>query len=95
MDKTETDFLKTLELQRFVWLRYIYDIFFIWTHGEGELRLFIMELNNEFSRKMELNESSRKRVSFLDLNASLENGSIATDLHTKSTDCRQDLHCSS
>ena len=34
MDKTETDFLKMQELQLFVWLRYIDNIFFIWTHGE-------------------------------------------------------------
>ena len=35
MDKTETDCLKTQELQPFVWLRYIDNIFFIWTHGEA------------------------------------------------------------
>ena len=40
-------------------------------------------------------ESSKKRVAFLDLNASLENGSVTTDLHTKSTDCHQYPHCSS
>ena len=36
-----------------------------------------------------------KSVAFLDLNVSLENGSVTTDLHTKSTDCHQYLHCSS
>ena len=46
MDKTETDFLKTQELQPFVWLRYIDDIFFIWTHGEAELERFMEGLNN-------------------------------------------------
>ena len=40
-------------------------------------------------------KSSKKRVAFLDLNVSLENGSITTDLHTKRTDCNQYLHCSS
>ena len=40
-------------------------------------------------------ESSKKRVAFLDLNVSLENGSITVDLHTKRTDCLQYLHCSS
>ena len=34
-DKTETYFLKTQKLQPFVWLRYIDDIFFIWTHEEA------------------------------------------------------------
>ena len=39
MDKTETDFPKTQDLQPFIWLRYSDDIFFsvIWRHGEAEL----------------------------------------------------------
>ena len=34
MDKTETDFFTTQELQPFVSLKYIGDIFFIWAHEE-------------------------------------------------------------
>ena len=64
---------------------YIY-IFFICTHGEAELKKFMEGLTYE---------PSKKRVAFLDLNVSLENGSVTTDLHTKSTDCHQYLHCSS
>ena len=37
MDKTETHFLKTQDLQPFIWLHHIDNIFFIWTHGEAEL----------------------------------------------------------
>ena len=40
IDKIETNFLKTQEVQSPVWLRYIdviFFIFFIWTHGEAEL----------------------------------------------------------
>ena len=40
-------------------------------------------------------ESSQKKVALLDINVSLENGYITTDLYTKSTDCHQYLHCSS
>ena len=46
MDKTETDFLKMQELQPFVWLKYIDNIFFIWMHGEAELKKFMEGLNN-------------------------------------------------
>ena len=46
MDKTENGFLKTQELQPFVWLRYINYIFFIWIHGETELKMFMEGLNN-------------------------------------------------
>ena len=48
MDKTKTDFLKMQELQPFVWLRYIDDIFFIWTYGEAELKKF-MEGSNFYT----------------------------------------------
>ena len=97
MDKTETDFLKTQELQLFVWLKlkYIVDIFFIWTHGETELKKFMKGLNGFLPNLQFIYESLKKRVAFLDLNVSLENGSVSTDLHAKSTDCNQYLHCSS
>ena len=49
-----------------------------------------------FCRPFNLHTSHRKtRVAFLDLNVSLENGLITTDLHTKSTDFHQCFHCSS
>ena len=94
MDKTETDVLKTQELQPFVWLRYIDDIFFIWAHGEAELKKLMKGLNNFLPNFQFTYDSSRKRVAFLDLNVSLKNVSITTDLYTKSTDCHQYLHCS-
>ena len=37
MDEVETEFPKSEELQTFLWLCYIDDIFFIWTHGEEKL----------------------------------------------------------
>ena len=52
------------------------------------LNIFLPNL--QFTYKL-----SKKRVAFLDLNVSLENGSVTTDLHTKSTDCHQYLHYSS
>ena len=45
MDKFETSFLETQQLQPLVWFRYFDDIFFIWTHGEEELNLFLKSLN--------------------------------------------------
>ena len=42
----ETAFRETQELQSLVWLRYIDDIFFIWTHGEQEIQTFLRGLNN-------------------------------------------------
>ena len=48
MDKTKIDFLRIEELQPFVWLRYIDDIFFIWTHREAQLIMFMGGLNDFF-----------------------------------------------
>ena len=45
MNEMETTFLKTQRLQPFIWLRYIDGIFFIWTHGEEQLNLFLKDLN--------------------------------------------------
>ena len=54
-----------------------------------------MEKLNQFPPNLKFTyESSQKKVAFLDVNVSLENGSITTDLYTKSTDCHQYLHCS-
>ena len=80
MDKTETDLLKTQEFQPFVWLRYIDDIFFISTHVEAELKKFMEGLNNFFPKLQFTYESSKKRVEFLDLNVSLENGSLRVQI---------------
>ena len=38
MDRVEQDFLETQELQPLLWLRFIDDIFFIWTCGKEELK---------------------------------------------------------
>ena len=95
MDKTETDFLRTQELQPFVWLRYIDNIFLIWTHGESELKKFTEGLNSFLPNLQFTYEPSKKRISFLDFNVSLDNGSVTTDFQGKSTDCHQYLHCSS
>ena len=69
--------------------------FVIWTHGEAEHKKFMEELHNFLPNLEFTYKSSKKRVAFLDLNVSLENGSVTTDLHTKSTDSHHYLHCSS
>ena len=63
MDKTETDFLKMQELQPFVWLRYIDNIFFIWMHGETELKNFMEGLSFLLNLQF-LYESSKKELHF-------------------------------
>ena len=93
MDEVETEFLKSQELQPFLWLRYIDDIFFIWTHGTQELDSFLNELNKFYPNLSFTYETSEERVNFLDLNVSIRNDAISTDLYIKPTGGHQYLHC--
>ena len=92
MDEVETEFLKSQELQPFLWLRYIDDIFFIWTHGEEKLTQFLNELNNFHSNLKFTYETSSCTVNFLDLNVSLRNGAIHTNIYVKPTNGHQYLY---
>ena len=92
MDKTETAFLETQELQSLAWFRCIDDIFLIWTHGEKDLQTFLHSLN-EFHTDIRFKyESSKEIIAFLDLKVSAKNSKIITDLYVKSTDRHQYLH---
>ena len=80
MNEVETEILKSKELQPFLWLRYIDDIFFMWTHGKEKLTQFLNELNNFRSNLKFTYETSSCTVNFLDVNVSLRNGAIHADL---------------
>ena len=92
MDEMETSFLKTQQLQLFTWLRYIDDIFFIWTHGEEQLDLFLKDLN-EFHPNLKFTyQTSQNTIDFLGLHVNLKDGAVFTDLHIKPTNDHQFLH---
>ena len=65
MDRVEQDFLETQELQPLLGLRYIGDIFFIWTHGKEELNKLMEKVNNFTSNLRFTYESSEKVSHFL------------------------------
>ena len=64
----------------------------IWTHGEEKLTQFLNERNNFHSNLKFTYETSSCTVNFLDLNVSLRNGALHTDLYIKPTDGHQYLH---
>ena len=78
LDAVETEVLASQYLQPFLWLRYIDDIFFIWTYGEKKLVQLLNELNNFHPNLSFPYETSKNNVSFLDLNVSLRYGVIPT-----------------
>ena len=78
--------LKTSRRKPLVWFRYVDDVFFIWTHDKEHLETLLQELNS-FKPDLKYNyESNEKEISFLDLNVTLNEGKITTDLYNKSTD---------
>ena len=62
MDKVETEFLETQTDKLFWSVRYIDDIFFIWTHGKEKLKIFLEDLN-KFHTKQLIVFSQSLRVS--------------------------------
>ena len=95
MDKLETNFIKTQTLRHLVWFRYIDDFFFSWTHGEGNLKRFLDNLNIFDPHKKFTHEYSKKETPFLDLKLGIKNVNIATDLFVKDTGRHQYLHYTS
>ena len=92
MDEVEAEFRKSEELQSFLWLRCIDDMFFIRTHGEEMFTQSLNEFNNFHSYLKFTYETSSGTVNFLDLNVSLRNGAIHTHFNIKPTDSHHYLH---
>ena len=92
MDYIEREFLKSKEIQPWIWFRYIDDIFFIWTASEKELDEFLNCLNSFHPNLRFTNKHSRKSLNFLDVIVKIQQCEFVTDLYCKSTDGHQYLH---
>ena len=73
-------------LQPLKWLRFIDDIFLIWTHGEHKLNQFVEHLNSCVESINFTMEASSKEIPFLDVLVRLDQGRLSTDLYSKPTD---------
>ena len=83
-------------IKPFVWLRYIDDIFAIWTYGEDELKDHMPNINSIHSSFQFTCIYSKECVQFLDISDSVDNsGNISTDLYVKPTDTHQYLMATS
>ena len=95
MGRLEDEILSSATHKPLVWLRYIDDIFFIWTHGQEELDRFISYCNTKHTTIKFTSEQSNKSISFLDVMVNLSDGHLDTDLYSKPTDTHQYLEWSS
>ena len=86
------DSLLRAPYQRYLWLRFIHDIFMIWTEGLQNLELFVDYLNNSVHSTIKFTCShSYHNTPFLDIMVPVKNGFTETDLYTKPTDKHQYL----
>ncbi|XP_064641362.1 uncharacterized protein LOC135496144 [Lineus longissimus] len=86
----------TYHLQPLTWVRFIDDVFQIWTHGRRELDLFIQHLNDCHPTIKFTAEISSQSVNFLDTVVSInEDRNIITSLYCKPTDAHNYLLFSS
>ena len=93
VDEVEQKLLLQMQSEKLlIWLRYIDDIFLIWTHGEQEIFKFLKHLNS-FTRNLSFpHEVSKTCIPFLDLKVKLIDGKLETDLCMKPTDGHHYLH---
>ena len=81
--REETSVFFHRQTTRLVWLRYIDDIFLIWTHGGAKLEAFIQHTNTfHLTIKFKFN-TSPTYIPFLDVMVTL----LDNSLHTPSTTC--------
>ena len=67
MDKVGTEILETQRDKLSLWVRYIVDIFYIWTHGQEKRKVFLEDLNKFHPNLRFTSDSSEENVAFLDL----------------------------
>jgi hypothetical protein len=88
MGELEKKLLSGYPLKPTIFLRFIDDIFMIWTHGEDSLLNFVEYLNHAHHSIKFTMEYSTTEVTFLDTRVSHNptSGNIEFDLYTKPTD---------
>ena len=86
MGAFESKFVYTYHKKCLVYLRYIDDIFIMWTHTREELLEFIEFLNTRTEHFKFTSEISDKEVTFLDTKVCIQDDHIVTDLYCKPTD---------
>ncbi|XP_074924975.1 uncharacterized protein LOC142047212 [Chelonoidis abingdonii] len=95
MADLEQRFLSSRPLTPLLYLRYIDDIFIIWTHGKETLEKFHHDFNS-FHPTINLSlDQSTWEVHFLDTTVQISDGHINTTLYRKPTDRYAYLHASS
>jgi len=92
LGRFEKEHVSNYPLQPRIYLRYIDDLFLIWTKGREELDKFITHLNTRTSYFKFTSEISSSTVTFLDTSISIQGKTLVADLYTKPTDSHNYLY---
>ncbi|XP_068671375.1 uncharacterized protein [Montipora capricornis] len=95
MDRLERRLILEARVKPYMWLRYIDDIFMVWTGSEEELREFLTYINEAHATIKFTWTWSRDQVNYLDVQIRNSNGMIEMNLYIKPTDKHQFLVSSS
>ena len=85
MGEFERKHVYTYEKQPRLWLRFIDDVFCLWTHGLTELNKFTEYLNSRETRVKFTEHHSTTHIEFLDLTVRLVGTRLETELYVKPT----------
>ena len=92
LDRTQNNFFNSEIVKPWWWLRYMDDVFFIWTEGEDKPEGFLNRFDN-FQPNLKLShEKAKSSVSFLDVRVSVVDNKLKPDLFCKPTDSNQFPH---
>ena len=92
MANLEESFLQNTHNKPLIYLRYIDDIFLLWTHGEEKLLQFYKDFNSEDPDIHVTMNHSTEEVNFLDTTIRLKNNTLQTSLYKKPTNSQTYLH---
>ena len=97
MENVERAALDSHEDKPDIWLRYIDDIFFVWTKGDEKLERWMNHLNNFHDTIKFTVDTSKTEINFLDTTVKIngETGRLYTDLYRKPTDVNNYLEYTS
>lgn len=91
----EETFIYSFHKQPLIYLRYIDDVLMLWHHDEKSLNEFFTHANACHDTIKFTFHYSKLSVNFLDVNITLYEGKLITQLYRKPTDKRQLLHYTS
>ena len=95
MGELEEKTIESYDKEPLLWVRFIDDIFSIWTHGVEELHKYHEHLNSYHESIKYTMEFSKEKITFLDTWVKKLKDKLIVELYTKPTDTHNYLHFTS